>query len=224
MDCDCRSTWIKEYWKKLKLDASNEIAKHFTKWLSIDTQNDNHLSHRHHSIEKDTTTTTTKFNKNQLDEQFIINSNRNLNQTYEQLIDEFLNRNQLLEDNLNLVKCRDQNDYLDNDLFLVKKKDENFDDDHQQHQLYFSNSRFSLIYLNKMKFMKNDRKLSILDSFHKMRSCLPTSSTNSAFSGSFKLNKINYLAYFIWLIIGFWPIVLDFLANLELHKIYSEHI
>lgn len=171
LNCDCTTTWLKEHWKTRRLDASNVIAK----WFSIDSQNDNHL-HRHQP-EKESTAS--KLNKNQLDELFM---QQNANLTYEQLIDSNLNRQQNLEANLDQVKCATPENEPDNDLFLVKKFDEKFDHHH------FGNGRFSLIYLTKIRQMKNDRKSSILDAFqHQMRSCVRTA-TNST-----KLNEINYL-------------------------------
>lgn len=152
----------------------NNIAK----WFSIDSLNEKH--HFYHLEEKESTTN--KFNKNQLDDLFI-----KQNLTYEQLIELNLNRILNLEQNLEQVKCKEQNEQPDNDLFLVKDINEKFDHHH------FNNNKFNLNYLNKIEKRKNERKQSILDAFQStMKTCIRSLTNNS----NNLFNEINYLKYF----------------------------
>ena len=170
LDCEnCKLAWLKDYWKKKKLDASNEIVKFFTNWFSkLDVVA---LSENHHLK---------NFNKNQLDSLFV---SQNTNLTYEQLIELNLNEIAEFETNLDEIKCINQPSAGQqvNELPLLINNDS-------------FNSKFNLIYLDKIERRRNDRKLSILDAFQReMRSCVQSLTNNS----NNLFNEINYLKYFL---------------------------
>ena len=177
LNCDCRSAWLKEHWKQLKLGASNEIARFFIARFSADSLNDNFDRH----LQENEPAAGKRFGgKSQLEDLFIKQSNL----TYEQLIELNLNRISSFEQTLDQVKCREQAEPPDADLFLVKGVDEKFD----AHQ--FANHKFNLNYLAKIERRRGDRKQSVLDAFQQsMRSCVRSlaNKANNLF------NEINYL-------------------------------
>lgn len=180
LNCDCRSAWLKDHWKRLKLEASNEIVRFFIARFSIHSLNDHF-----YRPEKESTAGQRFAGKSQLEDLFIKQSNL----TYEQLIELNLNRIANFEQNLDQVKCREQvaGEPADGDLFLVKGVDEKFDAHH------FANNKFNLNYLAKIERRKANRKQSVLDAFqHSMRSCLRSSAFASRATNLF--NEINYLA------------------------------
>ena len=177
LTCDCQSAWLKDHWKQLKLEASNEIARYFIARFSLDSLNDNFYRH----LQENEAAAAKRFGggKSQLEDLFIKQSNL----TYEQLIELNLNRIATFERNLDQVKCREATE-PETDLFLVKGVDEPFDARH------FTNAKFNSNYLAKIERRQADRKQSVLDAFqHSMRSCVRsfTNNANNLF------NEINYL-------------------------------
>lgn len=185
LNCDCRSNWLKDHWKKLKLDTSKEIAR----WFLIDSQNDNHLHHHHHIPDKDSSTLRL-YNNNQLDD---LNKQNAGNLTYEQLIELNSNRLRKLEANLDEIKCREEygGKQEDDEHFFIKRSDEKLDN--------LNNNKLNSMYLNKLNRMRNNRKLSILDAFqYQMRSCVSSPLANSS---KYLFNEINYFGYFSFVVL-----------------------